>query len=87
MTCLVIKRQTSSLDIMALVGPVYFMIHCIIKYTGPTNAIMSRDGVCVYFVNVQRQSLILAPSGLCHAPLEMDEISKYIRPLLGTLRK
>jgi len=38
---------------------------------------MSRDDDCVYSVNVQRHSLILAPPGLCHAPVEMNEKSKY----------
>jgi len=40
---------------------------CLIKYTGPSNAILSRDQDCVYSVNVQKHTLWLL---LVHANLQ-----------------
>jgi len=50
---------------------------CILKYTGPRNAIMSTVDDCVNSVNVEVHSLILAPPGVCLPPVKINEKTKY----------
>jgi hypothetical protein len=50
---------------------------CSIKYTGPSNAIISTNQDCVYSVNVKHSNLILSPSQDCKSVAALPDTSKY----------
>jgi hypothetical protein len=52
---------------------------CTIKYSGPTNAIISTTEDCVYSINVRVSNLILSPSQDCKAVSALPDTSNYFR--------